>query len=72
VKTDGDPEVIEQAWFQLGTAYRRLHRIDDARSAMATYQQLKDEAAKKSQNELEKYRQEHPEGTDASSPNPQQ
>ncbi len=46
VKTDTDPDVVEQAWYQLGTAYRRLHRMDEARNAMATYQQLKDEAAK--------------------------
>jgi tetratricopeptide (TPR) repeat protein len=64
VKTDNDPELIEQAWFQLGTAYRRLHRLDEARNAMATYQQLKDEGAKKSQKALETYRQEHPDAAD--------
>ncbi|MGD1081471.1 MAG: tetratricopeptide repeat protein [Candidatus Sulfotelmatobacter sp.] len=60
VKTDTDPDVVEQAWYQLGTAYRRLHRIDEARNAMATYQQLKDEAAKKSQEKLERFRVDHP------------
>jgi tetratricopeptide (TPR) repeat protein len=60
VKTDTDSEVIEQAWFQLGTAYRRLHRMDEARNAMATYQQLKDEGARKSQKALENYKAEHP------------
>jgi tetratricopeptide (TPR) repeat protein len=65
VKTDTDPEVIEQAWFQLGTAYRRLHRMDEARNAMATYQQLRDEGAKKSQKALETYREEHPNTPDA-------
>src|SRR5437763_4147614 len=69
VKIDKDPEVIEQAWFQLGTAYRRLHRMDEARSAMATYQQLKDEGAKKSEKALETYRQDHP---DASTVSPAQ
>lgn len=59
VKTDTDPGVVEQAWFQLGTAYRRLHRMDEARNAMATYQQLKDADAKKSQQALESYRQQH-------------
>src|SRR5713226_8158052 len=72
VKTDTDSEVIEQAWFQLGTAYRRLHRMDEARNAMATYQQLKDEGAKKSQKALETYREEHPNAPDAPPPeNPQ-
>ena len=60
VKTDTDPDVITQAWYQLGTVYRRLHRMDDARNALATYQQLKDEGAKKSQTSLEKYQAEHP------------
>jgi tetratricopeptide (TPR) repeat protein len=68
VKIDKDPEVIEQAWFQLGTAYRRLNRMDEARNAMATYQQLKDQEAKKSQKALENYRQEHPDAADAPVP----
>ena len=60
VKTDNDPEVVQQAWFQLGTAYRRLHRMEEARNAMATYQQIKDEYAKKSQKQLDDYRATHP------------
>jgi tetratricopeptide (TPR) repeat protein len=60
VKTDTDPEIIQQAWFQLGTAYRRLHRMDEARAAMNTYQQLKDEAGAKSRKSLEDYQREHP------------
>jgi tetratricopeptide (TPR) repeat protein len=72
VKTDTDPELIEQAWFQLGTVYRRLHRMDEARNAMATYQQLKDEGARKSQKALETYREEHPNTPDVPAPeNPQ-
>ena len=72
VKTDSDPEVIEQAWFQLGTAYRRLHRMEQARNAMATYQQLKDQDATKSQKTLDNYRAQHPDepGT-TQSPSPQ-
>ena len=68
VKTDNDPELIEQAWFQLGTAYRRLHRMDEARNAMATYQQLKEQEANKSQKTLENYRKDHPEAADAPGP----
>lgn len=68
VKSDTDPEVIEQAWFQLGTAYRRLHRMDEARNAMNTYQQLKDQEATKSQKALENYRQEHPDAADVPVP----
>jgi tetratricopeptide (TPR) repeat protein len=55
VKTDSDPEVVEQAWYQLGTAYRRMHRIDDARNAMQMFQKLKDQDAERSQMRLKKY-----------------
>lgn len=65
VKSDTDPEVVEQAWYQLGTAYRRLRRMDEARNAMTTYQQLKDESAKKSQQALERYRVDHPNSPNA-------
>ncbi len=68
VKSDTDPEVITQAWYQLGTIYRRLHRMDDARNALATYQQLKDESAKKSQTSLEKYQAEHPNAVPSEQP----
>jgi tetratricopeptide (TPR) repeat protein len=60
VKTDTDPQVTEQAWYQLGTAYRRLHRTEEARNAMAKYQELKDQEAHKSQKALEDYQAEHP------------
>jgi tetratricopeptide (TPR) repeat protein len=71
VKTDADPEVVQQAWFQLGTAYRRLHRMEEARAAMATYQQLKDDSAKKSQEALENYREHHPDVVTPPAENPQ-
>jgi tetratricopeptide (TPR) repeat protein len=54
VKTDTTPEVVEQAWYQLGTIYRRQHRMDEARSAMATFQKLKDEEAEKSHERMKK------------------
>lgn len=60
VKTDPDPQVAEQAWYQLGTAYRRLHRTEEARTAMAKYQELKDQEAHKAQKSLEDYQAEHP------------
>jgi tetratricopeptide (TPR) repeat protein len=63
--TDTDPEVVEQAWYQLGTAYRRLHRMDEARNAMETFQRLKDEGAKRSQQALENYRKAHPDAPEA-------
>jgi tetratricopeptide (TPR) repeat protein len=66
--TDTDPEVVEQSWYQLGTAYRRLHRMDEARNAMETFQRLKDEGAKRSQQSLENYRKTHPEVPDQPAP----
>jgi len=50
-----DPEVIEQAWYQLGIVYRHLHRMGDAQKAMATFQKLKDEEADNSQKALKRY-----------------
>ena len=52
-----DPEVVQQAWYQLGIAYRRLRRTDEAQRAMATFQKLKDEAAESSQKALKRYQQ---------------
>jgi tetratricopeptide (TPR) repeat protein len=54
VKTDTTPEVVEQAWYQLGTIYRRQRRMDEARNAMATFQKLKDEEAAQSQERMKK------------------
>jgi tetratricopeptide (TPR) repeat protein len=64
--TDTDPEVVEQAWYQLGTVYRRLHRMEEARAAMETFQKLKDEGAKRSQQSLENYRKTHPDVPESS------
>ena len=50
-----DPEVIELSWYQLGIIYRRLHRMEDAQKAMATFQKLKDEGAENSQKALKRY-----------------
>jgi tetratricopeptide (TPR) repeat protein len=54
-----DPEVIQQAWYQLGIVYRHLHRMEDAQKAMATFQKLKDEDSENSQNRLKRYEAEH-------------
>jgi tetratricopeptide (TPR) repeat protein len=52
--TETDPDVLEQAWFQLGIVYRRLHRITEAQQAIATFQRLKNEEAERSQEKLKK------------------
>jgi tetratricopeptide (TPR) repeat protein len=53
---DSDPEVVQQAWYQLGIVYRRQHRMDEAQKAMAMFQKLKDAETEGSQRALEKYR----------------
>ena len=50
-----DPDVIEQAWYQLGIVYRRLRRTEEAQKAMATFQKLKDEQAETAQKALKRY-----------------
>src|SRR5262245_61244253 len=50
-----DPDIIQQAWYQLGIVYRRLHRMPDAQKAMATFQRLKDEQAETSQKALKRF-----------------
>jgi tetratricopeptide (TPR) repeat protein len=50
-----DPEVVRQAWYQLGIVYRRLHRMGEAQKALATFQKLKDEEAESSQKALKRY-----------------
>ena len=54
--TEDDPEVLQQAWFQLGIVYRRLRRMPEAQQAIATFQRLKNEEAEKSQERLKKYK----------------
>jgi len=68
VSSDTTAEVVEQAWYQLGTIYRRQHRMDEARTAMATFQKLKDEEADKSQERMKKLTSK--EDSNASNPEP--
>jgi tetratricopeptide (TPR) repeat protein len=51
-----DPDIIEQAWYQLAMVYRRMHRTDDSQKALVIFQKLKDEAAEHQQLSLEKRR----------------
>jgi tetratricopeptide (TPR) repeat protein len=63
-----DPEVVEQSWYQLGIADRRLHRMEDAQKAMATFQKLKDEESENSQKSLKRF--EVQQNSDAAQPRP--
>jgi len=64
-----DPEVVQQAWYQLGIVYRRLHRMEEAQRAIATFQKLKDEQAENSQQALK--RREARRNPDAADPPPE-
>ena len=71
---DSDPEVIQQAWYQLGIVYRHLHRVSDAQKAMDVFQKLRDEEAENSQRALKRYQsQQNPAAAPAPAPseNPQ-
>lgn len=71
-KTETDPEVLEQSWYQLGIVLRRLHRMDEARQAIAAFQRLKNEQAEKSQEQLKKFKvRQDPEVAQPASENPQ-
>src|SRR5207302_5673687 len=56
VAADSDPETLEQAWYQLGIVYRRMHRMQEAEQALATFQKLKDEEAQRHLERVEKKR----------------
>ena len=55
VAPGSDPEVVQQAWYQLGTVYRRQHKMPEAQKAMAMFQKLKDQQAENSQKALRRY-----------------
>jgi tetratricopeptide (TPR) repeat protein len=67
-QTDSDPDVVEQAWYQLGTAYRRLHRVEEARNLTHVTLGAPVQEAERSQNRLKKYEAE--EGTAATPAEP--
>jgi tetratricopeptide (TPR) repeat protein len=56
VSEDSDPEIIEQAWYQLGIVYRRSHHMAEAQEAMQMFQKLKDEEAEHQRDSLQKKR----------------
>src|SRR6266436_6057907 len=54
-KADSDPDILEQAWYQLGIVYRHLHRMEEAQKAMATFHKLKNEEEENAQKKLKRY-----------------
>lgn len=67
---DSDLGIIQQAWYQLGIVYRRLHRIEEAQQAMATFQKLKDAEAADLQQTLSKYKTRPPANAPEAPPSP--
>jgi tetratricopeptide (TPR) repeat protein len=63
-----DRELVQQAWYQLGIAYRHLHRIEDAQKAFATFQRLKDEETQKQQERFKKKREPSGQGAPPAAP----
>jgi tetratricopeptide (TPR) repeat protein len=56
VSEDSDPEIVQQAWYQLGIVYRRTHHMAEAQQAMQIFQKLKDEEAEQLRSSLQKKR----------------
>jgi len=66
---NSDVDTVQQAWYQLGIAYRRLKRNGDARQAMAMFQRLKEEEGAGLQQKMKKYTgQQNVETTDTPAP----
>jgi tetratricopeptide (TPR) repeat protein len=54
VTITSNPELLAQAWYQLAIVYRRMHRMEEAQQALATFQKLKDQESEHRQKRLEK------------------
>lgn len=56
ISGNSEPEIVQQAWYQLGIVYRQLHRMPEAQQAMAMFQKLKDAETESQQQLLQKKR----------------
>jgi tetratricopeptide (TPR) repeat protein len=54
-KSDSDPDVLEQSWYQLGTVLRRMRRTQEAQQAFAMFQKLKDTELENSQKRMKQF-----------------
>ena len=54
---NSDPDIVEQAWYQLGIVYRRLGRTEEAKQALTMFQRLKDESSERQRNLFERKRE---------------
>src|SRR6266481_6917385 len=53
VTINSNSEILAQAWYQLAIVYRRMHRMEEAQHALATFQKLKDQESEHHQKVLE-------------------
>jgi tetratricopeptide (TPR) repeat protein len=56
-KADSDQDVLEQAWYQLGTVLRRMHRMQEAQQAFAMFQKFKEAELEGSQKKMKQFQQ---------------
>src|SRR5258708_28576285 len=54
VTINSNSEILAQAWYQLAIVYRRMHRMEEAKQALATFQTVKDQESERHQQALEK------------------
>ncbi len=65
-----DPDITQQAYYQLATVYRRLRRMEEANAALAQFEKLKQEAGEHQQQLYEKKRQKQRMDEDSRAPQP--
>jgi tetratricopeptide (TPR) repeat protein len=66
---EGNPEIAQQAYYQLAIVYRRMHRMDDAKTALARFETLKQQATEHQQRLYDRKRQ--AQGMNTENPPPQ-
>jgi tetratricopeptide (TPR) repeat protein len=70
-QTDTDPDVLQQAWYQLGTVWRRMRRTREAQQAFAMFQKFKDQQMEASQKQLKQFQQQGDSDAVAPTPTPE-
>jgi tetratricopeptide (TPR) repeat protein len=62
VSADTDPEIIQQAYYQLAQLYRRMHKAEESQAALVQFQKLRQEATEHQQQLFEKKRKTQEQG----------
>jgi hypothetical protein len=48
-----DPDVLKQSYYQLAHGYRKMHKMDEARAAMDSFQRLQKESEARQQQTMD-------------------